>query len=161
MVLIVFSSRGGATKDIALKIQEGLRTSGIKADVEDVKNKPDPSAYSTVILGAGIRAGSITGAMKRYWQRNEEELTQRALLLYVSSMARGETGKEYVDSNFSPRLLAHARFAGSCGGRIRLEELSGFARFILKKVASITENQESLDEKSIETIIQTAQSAED
>lgn len=160
MVLIVFSSRGGATKEIALRIQDELRSSGIKADLEDVKNKPDISPYSTVILGAGIRAGSISGAMKRYWQRNEDKLTEKALLLYVSSMATGEKGKEYADSNFSPRLLAHSRFAGTCGGRIRLENLSGFSRFILKKVANITENQESLDNGSIETIIQTARSAE-
>ena len=66
-VLIVYASRTGETLEIANLIGEGIRISGMEADVTDVKEikkESDMEGYDALILGSSTYHGEMLDKMK-------------------------------------------------------------------------------------------------
>jgi len=148
-VLIAYSTRKGATEEVARRLATRLSDNGISADLADIRSRPDLTAYDAVILGASIRAGLITYQMKNFCEANENVLLKKQLYIYVSSLTTGEKAVAYIDANFPARLLAHSKKSIGAGGRVELEKLGFLPRFMLKKVANIHKNQETFDDAAI------------
>jgi len=68
-VLIVYASRTGETQKIAELIGEGLRISGVEADVRktnDVASEKDLEAYDGLVLGSATYHGDMMQGMKTF-----------------------------------------------------------------------------------------------
>lgn len=66
-VLIVYTSRAGETKQIAELVAEGVRFSGMTADVIDVKqvkNEKDLAGYDAYAFGSATYHGEMMNGMK-------------------------------------------------------------------------------------------------
>ena len=67
--LIVYSTRGGATKVIGEFIAEGLRIEGIDAaivDVKSIKNETALAGYDAYVFGSSTYHGDMIQAMKTF-----------------------------------------------------------------------------------------------
>lgn len=87
-VLITYSSKYGATKEIAQKIGQVLRQANLNADVLPVKAVRDTSSYQAVILGSALYVGKWNKEAEAFLKANEGTLAQRRVWLFSS----GPTG---------------------------------------------------------------------
>ncbi len=68
-VLIVYASRTGETQKIGELIGEGLRISGVEADVRktnDIASEKELEAYDGLVLGSATYHGDMMQAMKTF-----------------------------------------------------------------------------------------------
>jgi flavorubredoxin len=66
--LIVFASRTGETKKIGELIAEGIRISGMEAElknVNDIKSEADLKGYDAVVLGSATYHGKMIQSMEK------------------------------------------------------------------------------------------------
>lgn len=87
-VLVAYSSKYGATKEIAEKIGEVIRQAGLEVDVLPVKGVSDLTLYRAVILGCAVYIGKWLKEAGEFLKVNEKSLAQRPLWLFSS----GPTG---------------------------------------------------------------------
>ncbi len=88
-VLIAHASKYGATAEIAEKIGEVLRQSGLAAEVKAANNVKDLSAYQAVILGSAVYVGRWRKPAVKFLQANEEALANLPVWIFSS----GPTGE--------------------------------------------------------------------
>jgi menaquinone-dependent protoporphyrinogen oxidase len=149
--LVVYTSKNGYTLECAKKIGEGLRENGHEADLKDAKKearKADLSQYDSVIIGGGIHAGQLPGAVRRYCAANEAALRTKRLGLFICGTDVEHQEKQFSD-NYPQSLLDVAVAKGWFGGRIVFAEQSAPMRFMLKK---ILKGAEDVHEERIEAV---------
>ncbi len=88
-VLVAYATKYGATAEIAERIGQTLRTSGIEVDVAPADQAGDPAGYSAVVLGSAVYAGSWRKEAAAYLEANEAALAGRPTWLFSS----GPTGE--------------------------------------------------------------------
>jgi menaquinone-dependent protoporphyrinogen oxidase len=88
-VLVTFSTKYGATAEIAEKIGEVLQQAGLEADVLPAERATDLSAYQAVILGSAVYIGRWRKEAVKFLQANEQTLAEKPVWLFSS----GPTGE--------------------------------------------------------------------
>jgi menaquinone-dependent protoporphyrinogen oxidase len=135
-IAIIYSSHQGYALECARQISEGLSVDGNQADLIEVKKeakKLDLANYDTVVIGGGIHAGHLSGALRRFCSKYEALLRTKRLGLFVCGTDKDNQEKQFVD-NFPQSLLDVAVTKGWFGGRIVFAEQKGIMRFMLKKI---------------------------
>jgi menaquinone-dependent protoporphyrinogen oxidase len=102
-VLVAYSSKYGATKEIAERVGQVLREAGARADVLSAGAVGDLGAYQAVILGSGVYVGQWLKQAATFLQAHEQELAERPVWLFSS----GPTGEGDLE-----QLLSGWRFPG-------------------------------------------------
>lgn len=88
-VLVAFSTRYGATAEIAEKIGHVLRQEGLYTDVLPVGRVRNPSAYKAVVFGSAVYIGKWNKDAARFLKANEKILAEQPVWLFSS----GPTGQ--------------------------------------------------------------------
>jgi menaquinone-dependent protoporphyrinogen oxidase len=88
-VLVAYSSKYGATKEISEKIGEVIRGAGMAVDVLPAKDVHDLTPYQAVILGCAVYIGKWLKEAGDFLKVNEKSLAQHPLWLFSS----GPTGE--------------------------------------------------------------------
>lgn len=88
-VLVAYTSKYGATAEIAVRIGEKLRQAGLQVDVLPVKSVSDVTGYNAVILGSAVYIGQWRKEAIKFLVANEGQLTKQPVWLFSS----GPTGK--------------------------------------------------------------------
>lgn len=131
--LVVYASKGGYSRECAQKIAAGLVDG---ADVVDVKKRAkniDIASYDTVILGGGLLAGRLPGALRRFCLKNVSALEQKHVGLFICGTDPENHEKAFA-TNYPAGLLDCAVVKTWLGGRILFAEQKGITRFVLKKM---------------------------
>lgn len=81
-VLIGYASRFGSTRDIAMRIADGVRTHDNEVDVRPVEAISDFDLYDAVVLGSGVYDGSWTAAATGLIRRHATALAQKPVWLF-------------------------------------------------------------------------------
>lgn len=93
-VLITYSSKHGATGEIAEKIGAILKDSGIENIVEPVSNIPSVEGYRAVIVGSGVYIGSWRKDAKKFLIKHTKELSGMPVWVFSSGpTGEGDTEK--------------------------------------------------------------------
>ncbi len=135
-VAIIYSSHQGYARVCAEEIAGGLATEGNQTELVDLRKgtkKLSIDAYDTIIIGGGIHAGHLSGALRKFCSRHEAQLRTKRLGLFICSTDKDNYEKQFVD-NFPQSLLDAAVAKGWFGGRIVFAEQKGIMRLILKKI---------------------------
>ena len=135
-IAIIYYSHQGYARECAKHMADGFAAEGKQAELFDVGkgvNKLVIDEYETIIIGGGIHAGHLSGALRRFCSKHEEQLRTKRLGLFICSTDKENHEKQFVD-NFSQSLLDAAVAKGWFGGRIIFAEQKGIMRLILKKI---------------------------
>ena len=89
--LVAYASKHGMTAEIAGKIGETLRQSGLQVDVLPVKSVKDAAIYKTVVLGSAVYIAMWRKDMVKFLEKNEKLLSERPVWLFSSGpMGEGD-----------------------------------------------------------------------
>jgi len=88
-VLVAYASKYGATLEIAEKIGQALRETGLSADVIPVHRVSNPDAYKAVVLGSAVYIGGWRREAAGFLKSNEKALADMPVWLFSS----GPTGE--------------------------------------------------------------------
>ena len=88
-VLVAYGTKYGATKEIAEKIGDVLRESGLPVDVQPAESTSDVGSYGAFVLGSAVYIGQWRKPAAKFLQANEEVLAGKPVWLFSS----GPTGE--------------------------------------------------------------------
>lgn len=88
-VLVAYATKYGGTAEIAEKIGQMLRETGLRAEVLLADRVSDLSAYSAVVLGSAVYIGRWRKDAAKFLKANEQLLARQMVWLFSS----GPTGE--------------------------------------------------------------------
>jgi menaquinone-dependent protoporphyrinogen oxidase len=93
--LVVYGTRGGATKAIAEEIGKALAGQGYEAAVKDVRDTKgvDVKAFDLIIAGSSVWAGAWTGKAAGFLKSNQEALANTKIALFSSGLTGNDPEK--------------------------------------------------------------------
>ncbi|MDM7925720.1 MAG: flavodoxin domain-containing protein [bacterium] len=77
---VLYATWCGSTRDAAAWISEGM---GGIADVFDVRENPDLSAFTHIVIGGGIRMAAVSGELQDYLRKHRDVLKPRIAGLFA------------------------------------------------------------------------------
>ena len=83
-VLVVYASRHGATREIAQRIGDVLRTQGLEVDVAPADHASGVGAADAVVVGSAVYMGSWLKDAVEFVKRNEFRLAELPLWFFSS-----------------------------------------------------------------------------
>ena len=83
-VLVAYASKYGATQEIAEKIGQTLRTTGLEVAITAADQANDPEGYDAVILGSAVYAGMWRKEAIQFLERNETSLSAKPTWIFSS-----------------------------------------------------------------------------
>jgi menaquinone-dependent protoporphyrinogen oxidase len=83
-VLVAYATKYGATAEIAEKIGEVIRDSGLGVDVSPADQVDDLGAYKAVVLGSAVYMGQWRKEAARFLKEKEAALAQLPVWLFSS-----------------------------------------------------------------------------
>ena len=143
-ILVAYGSKHGMTAEIAGKIGDTLRKSGLQADVMPVKKVKGVAAYGAFVLGSSVYIAMWRKEMVKFLQENEKLLSERPVWLFSSGpLGEGDPvellqGWRFPEAQrplierISPRGIAVFH------GAIDLNKMSIFEKWVLKRVKAQT-----------------------
>lgn len=146
--LIAYASKTGTAKKCADMLADRL-----DADTFNLTGgTPDLAPYDTVVIGGGIRAGSLHKYARRFIQENAGALIQKRLGLFTCN-ASGED-VYFTENNFGA-LPEYAVVKASFGGEFNLENAKGIDRLMLRAMAGVAARsgepmRASINEETVE-----------
>jgi menaquinone-dependent protoporphyrinogen IX oxidase len=86
--LLVYGTRYGATASTSMEIAKVLQAEGFDIKVADAKKEKinDIAPYDLIVVGTGLQFGRWTGEVEDFFKRFQNELDQKKLAIFVSSM---------------------------------------------------------------------------
>jgi len=152
--LIVYASKHGCAKNAAEKLAQAF---GPDTKLSDVRNitRIDLENFDRIVIGGSIHAGRIQGKIKSFVQRNIDFLLQKQLGIYICHMEDGDGAMKELSDNFPKQLLEHATAKGLFGGEFNLAKMNFIEKFMIKKVAHVTESVSKIKEDNINEFIKT------
>jgi len=143
-VLVAYASKHGMTAEIAAKIGETLRQSGLQADVMPVKNVRDLATYKAVVLGSAVYIAMWRKEMVKFLQENEVALSERPLWLFSSGpLGEGDPlellhGWRFPEAQRPLVERIKPRDIAVFHGAIDLKKMTIFEKWVLKRVKART-----------------------
>jgi menaquinone-dependent protoporphyrinogen oxidase len=144
-VLIAYATKHGCVEECA-KFLSGKMNA--ETDLWNLKEKKsiDVSAYDKIIVGGSIYAGKLAKETRDFCSKNESILKGKKLGLFICGLSEGDEAKQQVESSFPQELLKAALVKESFGGKIRLNNMNFLERKIIKAVAKIESDMNSISE---------------
>ncbi|MGD6809806.1 MAG: flavodoxin domain-containing protein [Candidatus Bathyarchaeia archaeon] len=86
--LIVYGTRYGATTTTSEEIGKILQTEGFEVKAVNAKQEKikDITPYDLIVVGTGLQMGKWTGEIEDFLKRFKNELPQKKVALFISSM---------------------------------------------------------------------------
>jgi menaquinone-dependent protoporphyrinogen oxidase len=142
-VLVAFSSKHGATKEIAERIGERLRSDGLAATVAEVGDVAAVADYDAVVLGSAVYFGQWRKEAVKFARQNRAALAAKPVWLFSSGPLNQPS---LEDPKPVPELRAelgpvdHRVFAGALDAK----KLSIPEKIVIAAVRSQTKLQDEL-----------------
>lgn len=129
--LIIYAGKTGATAKCAQLLSRELPAAAV---VNLERDEPILADYETVIIGGGIRLGTLHDQVKKYLVKHEKVLLTKRLGLFICHGLL-EQKDEIISKNFPRALLNHAVCIDSFGGELDLAKQKGMNKLIVKMVS--------------------------
>jgi len=104
-ILVTYASKYGATKEIAKKIGEVLRQSGLQADVLPVDGVQNLDPYKAVILGSAVYVGKWHKEAVKFLRANQNILAERPVWIFSSGPTGHGNPVQLVEGQRLPAAL--------------------------------------------------------
>jgi menaquinone-dependent protoporphyrinogen oxidase len=150
-VLIAYATKYGTTEHIAARLRDALSAS---VDLANLKDSPDPpvTEYDLILVGGSIYAGRIRPQVTKFCERYQDALLARKVGVFISCLYDEQEGGAQIGENFPGWLLAHAFGRYNLGGAVHFSSLRLVDRLIMKKIAKVSSDIDSINESEIERL---------
>lgn len=149
---ILYASKYGATKKAAEVLQSELGDDATLCDLS--KDEVDLQDDDTVVIGSGVYAGRLHGAVKRFCEQNKDILLSKKLGLYICCRAAGDEGWRQFDNAYPQDLREHARAKGLFGYELRFDEMSFLVRKFLQMITKTKQNESKIYTENIAQFVE-------
>jgi len=148
---IVYASKHGATAEIAQRLASRL---GSQASLFDLATgQPDINDYDTVILGSGIYAGRKVAQMNKFLET--ADLSEKRLGLFISGMLQAADQRQAeLQAAYPADLIDQAQASAFLGGRVIMSKLGFAERSIIRLVAKIKSDIDTIDNQAIDEFVE-------
>ena len=139
-VLVAYSSKYGATREIAEEITETLRKKEIQADLRSADSVEDIQGYKAVILGSAIYVGQWPKSAVSFLKKNQENLMGVPVWLFSSGPSGEGDPLQLVDGVRFPASLKplidsiHPLDITVFHGDINLNKINAMEKWAIKNV---------------------------
>ncbi len=135
-ILIAYATKAGSTVEVAEAIAEELRDAGADVEVHPAKDVKTLSPYGAVILGSGIRMGTLLPDATKFVEKHQEALSQVPVAYFVVCLTMKddtEENRSTVEAYLGPvREMVEPVDIGLFAGVIDYSKLSFTARTMSK-----------------------------
>lgn len=129
-VLIVYATRGGASKEAAQMLADRIGRRGEVAvfDINDCP--PPPGEYDVAVIGGSIRMGKLNKKLKKYIKDNIEKISSMPSAVFICC----GIGKDFEDYKTMqlPKGLNCSLGIEHFGGQLKPDKLKGLDKLIVK-----------------------------
>jgi menaquinone-dependent protoporphyrinogen oxidase len=145
-VLVAYASKYGATAEIAGKIGQVLRESGLSVDVSPVKTAKDIKLYDAFVLGSAAYMFQWRPDAVSFLKKNQNLLAEKPTWLFYSGPLGKGDALELVKGQRFPKSLKPVidhikpRNMTVFHGFINMEKLNFFEKFAFKKSPAMQGN---------------------
>lgn len=146
--LIIFMTSHGCARKAAERIADLLAGTALTVDLEQT-DPPSLDPFDTVIIGGSIRIGRIQKRIRRFCEKNLDELVTKRIGLFICCMHEGDRAAEQLLSNFPQKLTYHATATAIVGGELDFGSLTSFEQMLIRDIIGITENVSLFDDRAV------------
>jgi menaquinone-dependent protoporphyrinogen oxidase len=150
---ILYRTNHGTTYKVSKLVKSELTDSFVELINMAKVNKVNFSLYDTIIIGGSIHGGKIQSELKKFMRKNEDELMQKELGLFLCCMEVGEKAKEQFEENFPEKLRTHARASATLGGEFLVEKMNFFEKIVVKKLTGILQTVSKINEEALRLFV--------
>lgn len=149
---IFYSSKHGTTAKVAALLAEKLEKEQPRLIDLHAKAAPPVQEFDRIIIGGSIHIGTIQKSVKRFCEKNLEQLLQIETTLLICCLQK-EKEKEQFDRAYPLALREHSMAHGFFGGELLMEKMNFIEKFIVKKVAGKDKSFSALDYAAIDRFV--------
>ena len=141
-ILVAYSSKYGATAEIAEKIGEVLKQEGLQADVLPAKTVKSLADYQAFIIGSGVYVGMWRKEASNFLKKNENLLTGKPVWTFSTGPAGEGDPVELLKGWRYPNSLKPVierikpRDTAVFGGKVNAAKMSFLEKWVIKNVKS-------------------------
>jgi menaquinone-dependent protoporphyrinogen oxidase len=139
-ILVAYATKHGATGEIAEKIGQVLRQSGMSVDVLPARDVSDVAAYKAVVLGSALYIGRWLRDAAKFLEANEKALAERQVWVFSSGPTEEGDPVELLDGQRIPKALQpiadriRPRDVTVFHGYNNVDKMSGLEKWMIKRV---------------------------
>jgi len=152
--LIVFDTRHGTSQEVAGRIAASIKSIGSEAELLDLRKKGAASAslagYDAVALGGPFYMGMWSKRARGFAVAREAELASKVFGIFAIG-SNAKLGDTAAIAALPPSLASAVSASAYPGGRIVIEKLGRFERFVVKLVDGKAESSSTLDFAPLES----------
>ncbi len=143
-ILVAYASKHGMTAEIAGKIGETLRQSGLQVDILPVKSVKKPESYKAAVIGSAVYIGMWRKEMVKFLEKNEKLLSEQPVWLFSSGpMGEGDPvelsqGWRFPKAQGPLIERIKPRDVAIFHGAIDIKKMSFLEKWVLKNVKAPT-----------------------
>jgi menaquinone-dependent protoporphyrinogen oxidase len=145
---IIFATKHGCTEKCSQKLASELKDTTTLLNLEST-HEIDVNRFDTIILGGSIHAGAINKTLKKFIDKNLNQLIEKKVGLFLCCMEEGEKAQEQFNNAFPEELRKMAKANGFFGGAFDFEQMNFFEKAIIKKIANIENSYSKINYQNI------------
>jgi len=102
--IVIYSSKSGAARECAELLAEKMKDCAV---CDLAKETPDIDAAETIIIGSGVRMGTIYRPVRKFIKENLENILSKRTAIYLCNAEPG-TYEKTVEKNIPAQLVTNA-----------------------------------------------------
>ena len=133
-VLVIYSTRGGVSKECAEMLTERIRSS-FDVQIYNIEEEPPaPDEFDVVVIGGSVRMAKINKNLKKYLKNHSTELNSKHTAIFLCC-GFTESFDDYVSSQI-PKQIIPSLGIHCFGGELKPQKLKGMDKLIVKLIRS-------------------------
>ncbi len=129
-ILILYTSRGGATKACVDILKKKLTRHHSVTVVTADAALPDPSDFDILIIGSPIRMGQMNKNLKKYAKQHAKTISSMPSALFFCC-GYPRQFQEYEDTQV-PKFITYSLGVHCFGGELKPERWKGWEKLVIK-----------------------------
>lgn len=147
-IAVIYSTKHGCADKCAHTLANEIDTNTALINLE-ISTDANLAEFDTIILGGSIHAGMINKRVKKFIEKNQDELIEKKLGLFLCCLFEGNKALEQFQDAFPESLRNKAIAHGLFGGELDFDKMNIFEKAIVKKVANIEESVSRINYRNI------------
>ena len=140
-ILIAYASKTGTAEKAAKLLGEHFADVTLR---DLTVGSPNPKGYDAVIVGGGVRMGTLHKDARRWLLENWDVLKTKKFCCFICN-GFIEQAPQLIEQNFSEEFLDLAVCVDSFGGELNLKRVKGIDRILVKMVIKSLNSNEGIE----------------